>query len=493
MRRGRTLRDRALHRNAGTRSPRVRLRLALFLVVLVLVVACAAGRVRPSVKLGLVAPFEGRYRYEGYDVIHAVRLALREANRAGGVAGYSVELIAFDDGGDTEMAAEQASKLTTDPALVGAIGHFREDTTAIASRVYSEEGTPFVAMSMVDPAVFRSTPTFRMGAAADSLATALLELVHQELGEREAGLVTSGGPLGRAVVRRAEEAGIRLVAIVSPEDEDWPADLYASKVGVVVCDLDPVPAGEAMVTLRAAGWDGKMLGGPGLLATDFRAIAGDYAVGVWCVTPWPFPDDIPGGERFADAYRTVSGSTAPGLLALAAYEATWVLLEAVEKDIAANGEPTAAGIAAALGMTDRRGLLGRIRFTDSGNWSDGPIYRYRVDPGGVLTLVRQQGAIQSNPTTEQRRSRGGRIAQSEGRRRSVVRMTQPGFIASVHGAQGRALLDAVTHALVDHQSGAVADWIPLFLSPTAEFRHGCSDFCCVPDQVSVSWCGNLVD
>src|SRR5919108_607445 len=63
---------------------------------------------RPVVKIGLVAPFEGRYREVGYEVIYAVRLAVREANAGGGVAGYSVELTALDDGGDSALAAHQA-------------------------------------------------------------------------------------------------------------------------------------------------------------------------------------------------------------------------------------------------------------------------------------------------------------------------------------------------------------------------------------------------
>ncbi|HIE37729.1 MAG TPA: hypothetical protein EYP77_01440, partial [Anaerolineae bacterium] len=45
---------------------------------LLLLTACQVpGVVHPTVKIGLVAPFEGRYRYVGYDLFPAVRLALR--------------------------------------------------------------------------------------------------------------------------------------------------------------------------------------------------------------------------------------------------------------------------------------------------------------------------------------------------------------------------------------------------------------------------------
>ncbi len=100
---------------------------------------------RPVVKIGLVAPFEGRYRAVGYEVIYAVRLAVREANTAGGVAGYSVELVALDDAGDPDMAAEQARKLAVDPQVVGVLGHWLEATTLAAAPKYADAGLPVLA------------------------------------------------------------------------------------------------------------------------------------------------------------------------------------------------------------------------------------------------------------------------------------------------------------------------------------------------------------
>jgi ABC-type branched-subunit amino acid transport system substrate-binding protein len=64
-------------------------------------------------------------------------------------------------------------------------------------------------------------------------------------------------------------------------------------------------------------------------------------------------------------------------LALPAYEATWVVLEALERDIAAHGAPSRAGVAAALATVERDGLLGRIAFDSQGDWDDAPLYWYR--------------------------------------------------------------------------------------------------------------------
>lgn len=107
--------------------------------------ACSASTA-PVVKIGLVAPFEGRYRAIGYEAIYAARLAIREINGAGGVEGYRLELIALDDGGDDQLAIEQARKLALDPQVVAAIGHYRPDTTAAVLGVYCAEGLPALAL-----------------------------------------------------------------------------------------------------------------------------------------------------------------------------------------------------------------------------------------------------------------------------------------------------------------------------------------------------------
>ena len=118
---------------------------------------------RPVIKIGLVAPFEGRYRDVGYEVIYAVRLAVREANAGGGVAGYSIELLALDDSGDPAMAVTQAQKIAIDPQVVGVIGDWLDETTTAAASTYAAAGLPLLATTAaptLDASAFRLWPTF---------------------------------------------------------------------------------------------------------------------------------------------------------------------------------------------------------------------------------------------------------------------------------------------------------------------------------------------
>ncbi len=344
-----------------------------------LLTAChVPGAVRPTVKIGLVAPFEGRYRYVGYDVIYAVRLALREANAAGGVGGYNVELAAYDDGGDPAMAVEQARKLAVDPQVVAAIGHFREQATAAALDAYAEAGIPLVAPAAFDPALTRGEATvYRLGPTGEALAEALW----QRTGGDGVALLSDGGPLSALLVGRVSLA-------VSLRDPGWLQATLDSGAGMVICDADPVTAGEVLMALHEAGWGGNFLGGPELAAADFAAVAGESAENAWFVTPYPFPTDMPGTADFIVAYRSLGPHVSPpGPLALPAYEATWVVLEALERDIAAHGAPSRAGIAAALATVERDGLLGHIAFDREHNWETAPLYWYRIGANGTPGLA----------------------------------------------------------------------------------------------------------
>jgi len=334
-----------------------------------LLAAChVPGAVRPTVKIGLVAPFEGRYRYVGYDLFPAVRLAVREVNQDGGIGAgtkaspYFVELVAYDDGGDPAMAAQQARKLTVDPDVVVAIGHFREETTRTALPVYTVAGIPLVAPAVFDPGLETNGGTaFRPGPDAAALAVALLEGV-------EAGaLITQGGPLGQAVEAAAGREGVQLAPVITPDQGGWLEAVLEVDPPVILCDADPVTAGEVVAALRAAGWSGEFRGGPELAAADFVAVGRDAAEGAMFVTPWPLPDGEGIDPAFADAYREVSGGMPPGPLALPVYETTRRVLDALALDIAAHNAPSRAGMVSAL-----RSIWERTPDT---------LYRYRIEGG----------------------------------------------------------------------------------------------------------------
>ncbi len=118
----------------------------LLLVALAALAAVGCASVDPVVKIGLVAPFEGRHRAIGYDAVYSARLAVREINAAGGIGGHRLALVALDDRADAELARQAAASLVVDPGVVAVVGHYVTGVTEIAAPIYAEAGLPLLAM-----------------------------------------------------------------------------------------------------------------------------------------------------------------------------------------------------------------------------------------------------------------------------------------------------------------------------------------------------------
>lgn len=123
----------------------MRHRVILSLLILLLV-ACDVRGVDPVVKIGLVAPFEGEQRQIGYDVIYSTRLAVRQINEQGGIDGYRVSLVAYDDSSYAQEARSVAQALIVDPDVVAVIGHWQPQTTAAAAEIYTAAAMPLIPM-----------------------------------------------------------------------------------------------------------------------------------------------------------------------------------------------------------------------------------------------------------------------------------------------------------------------------------------------------------
>jgi ABC-type branched-subunit amino acid transport system substrate-binding protein len=111
---------------------------ASFLLLIGFGLQTGCQSVDPVVKVGLVAPFEGRHRALGYDVLYSARLAVREINAQGGINGTRVALVAIDDSGNPEFARSTANSLVIDPGVVAVVGHWLPDTTASAALIYDQ-------------------------------------------------------------------------------------------------------------------------------------------------------------------------------------------------------------------------------------------------------------------------------------------------------------------------------------------------------------------
>jgi ABC-type branched-subunit amino acid transport system substrate-binding protein len=327
--------------------------------------ACTLVRVtRPAVKIGLVAPFEGAYRYVGYDAVYAVRLALREVNAAGGAGGYRVELVAYDDQGTISGARTAARNLALDSQVMAVIGHFRDETTVAAREIYGQAGLPLIDSGTVEG----------WAGVQDGLLCPVLNLL-QRVGPGEGAteqgeMVFQAQWIGADGVATPECAG-DLSIMVSGRVPPSPG------VSVVWLTLDPTTAGETVAALRKTGWEGIIAGGPSLGSPLFTQMAGAAALDVVFVTTHRWPDVAGRDAEFAAAYQSLGPHVPlPGPFALAAYERTRALLRVLE-----------AAIQRGRGAAPTRQTLTQTLARPPAQPGERGLYVYRWAPSGRPVLI----------------------------------------------------------------------------------------------------------
>lgn len=296
-----------------------------FIATLSLITACLPGT-PVIIKIGLVAPFSGRYHEIGYQAIRGARLALSEYNAARGRDAPLVELLALNDSGEVTAAIEQANKLLTDEAVIAVIGHWLDDTTSAAAPIYSRAALPILATSAApSKPVAGGHSFFRMYPTADMLATEMTQIAHH-----------------------------------------YEADS--------TCDCAIIAGSNFLAAIRAKIPGATVVGGPLWSLREFISLAGENAHDSYFITPVPHPLVSQEASEFLAHYRSSFPDEQIGWVSVHAYEATQVLLAALSE----SPEPTAPNIQAALSRSDYSSrILGDIRFTEHGEWKTPQFHLYR--------------------------------------------------------------------------------------------------------------------
>jgi ABC-type branched-subunit amino acid transport system substrate-binding protein len=344
---------------------------------LLLPAGCGLPRATPPIiKIGMIAPFEGLYRPEGYAALYAVKLALRECNAAGGVAGYRVELVALNDDGDPIQAALQARKLALDPDVVGVIGPFSRATAAAVGPPLAEAGLAWIIPTSAPDAVIEaSLNAFRLFASDRALAVALLEWAARQVGEDKEIWIPEIGDFTSPLLEVARQMGDWEVWTNAGQE-----DLPRPRPAVVALGGDAEQVADFLERLRTKLDQSLIVGGPEAVGrVTIQRVGAAMPELVWVTSlqdkTWP--------EPFVLGYRELAGGLPPPEAALT-YDATRVLLDAIayagaSKNLSQFSTLTRTDVVAALGATRWDGLNGLILFDAHGSWISAPLQLYRAN------------------------------------------------------------------------------------------------------------------
>ncbi len=340
------------------------------------------------VRIGSVAPLTGPQAHLGKDNENGARLAVDEINAQGLTLGgrpVRLELIGEDDAADPKTATIVAQKLA-DQGVNAVIGHLNSGTTIPASKIYHDAGIPQISPSATAIAYTAQgyKTAYRVMTNDEQQGRVLGEFAVRGMGAKRIAVIDDRTAYGQGLAdqfeKAARAAGGEVIAreFTSDRATDFTAILTSIKgksPDVVFFGGMDAQAGPMTIQMRRLGLAARLLGGDGVMTSEYLKLAGDSADGVTASSPGLPIDDMPGGPEFRKRFEARFGVIQ--VYAPYAYDAVHVLVDAMRR--ADSADP--ARVVAALPATDLKGVTGHLRFDHKGDTTGGAVTLYQVKNG----------------------------------------------------------------------------------------------------------------
>jgi branched-chain amino acid transport system substrate-binding protein len=325
----------------------------------------AAGGDGPIV-IGQVATITGDQATFGTSADNGVKLAIEEANAAGGVRGRKLTLKTYDAAGKPEEAATAATRLATEDKAVLMIGELASGRSLAMAPIADTNKVPMISPASTNPKVTkdgdRTRPfVFRVCFIDPMQGTVMARFVRDNLKLGKVAILRDVGSdysvgLADYFTRQFTSAGGQIVADVSFKagDQDFKAQLTAIKAKNP--ELVYVPAYYTDVALigrqaRELGMKMPMAGGDGWDSAKLYEIAQGALDGSYFSNHYTHENPAPVVQEFVKRYQAAFGGV-PDAFAALGYDAGRVAVDALKR------APDLSGPAAAQAIADTKGFAG---------------------------------------------------------------------------------------------------------------------------------------
>lgn len=261
----------------------------IIFAALFLLLTCGPALAAPTIKVGGLFAVTGPASFLGEPERNSAQMVIDQINRAGGLRGRQLQLIAYDTQGDATKAVQAATRLIKEDRVVAIIGPSTTGDTMAVIPLVERAGIPLISCAagskITEPVkkwVFKT-------AQNDGLAAARIfdHLRRQKISSIALLTVSdSFGASGREQLKaQASSYGIRIVSddTYGPKDTDTTAQLTkirGSQAQAVVCwGTNPGPAVVAR-NARQLGLKIPLYMSHGVSSKKFIELAGNASEGV---------------------------------------------------------------------------------------------------------------------------------------------------------------------------------------------------------------------
>ena len=324
-----------------------------------------------SVKIGFNVPLTGFAAADGKSALNGAKLAVKQANQAGGINGKMIELVVYDDQASPKQAIPISNKLIEKDKVVAAISGSYSGATRAAAGVFQSAEIPYISAYAVHPEITKAgNYVFRTSFMGEVQGRAGAKLIGATLQRKRVVLITLKNDFGKSLAAGFKEAAgqfnLQIVneyeysikdrqfgPIVAKVKADAPEAIYATGYFFT--------AGPLVSQLRAAGITVPVIGQEGYDSEQFIKIAGKASEGTIITTSLDRDSNSSETRSFISEFEAMAGHKVD-MVAASGHTAMKVLVAAMKK----AGTTSPSAIRNAIAQTNLVASTGSISFNDLG-------------------------------------------------------------------------------------------------------------------------------
>jgi branched-chain amino acid transport system substrate-binding protein len=348
---------------------------AIFITVAILFtvtfISCGGGN--KEIKLGGIGPLTGEAATFGSSTKQGLDMAVEEWNAKGGVLGKKIKLFFADDKGDVAEGATVWTKLIQQDNVIAIIGTVMSKVTLAGAPIAQQAKIPMIShASTNDKITLVGDYIFRACFIDSFQGTIGAKFAFEDLKARNAAAFFDIGNdyskgLSENFKATFEKLGGKIVAYEG--HASGTTDFKAQLTKIVQAKPDVIYVSDyyndvALIAKQARelGFNGPLVGGDGWDSPELVKIGGTAIENCFFTNHYSPDDPRPIVQEFVKNFKAKYHAT-PDCMATLAYDATYIMLNAIKTAGTTNG----AAIRDALAKTDLGVVSGQIKFNANRN------------------------------------------------------------------------------------------------------------------------------
>ena len=345
------------------------------------------GETAKVATIGVIAPLSGDLAALGLGIQNSVDLAIKQANEAKTIPGWTLELDAQDDQATPDVGKNAATKLAGDDTVIGVVGTLNSSVSQSVQPVLSSAQIPQVSPANTNPTLTqgpdlanpkRSYPGYFRTCTTDAVQGPFAANYLLESNIKKVATIHDKKAYGQGLVAAFSAAfksgGGEIVATetINPDDKNFSAVISKVKGGnpdVVYYGGEYPQAGPLSQQMKSTGLNKPLMGGDGIYDPAFIELAGKTSEGDLATYVGAPAESLPSAKQFVEDYNAGGYKDPYAAYGPYSYDAANAIINALKVSLAEADDAKSARAATidALGKVSFDGASGKVSFDEFGD------------------------------------------------------------------------------------------------------------------------------